>query len=120
LRRLFWLAIVAFATLVALNLLLRLFGEKADLWGTLPALQDVLAAAGPQLIVLALQLPVFFLFNFLIIMGPFLVFGVMQMKAFEPGDADWGVKIDDVRGQKEPKEEVQRIITLWQAGEEFK
>ena len=41
------------------------------------------------------------------------------MKAYEPGDADWGVKLDDVRGQQEPKEEVTRVISLWQAGEEF-
>src|SRR5207237_5685176 len=35
------------------------------------------------------------------------------------GDADWGVKLDDVRGQQEPKQEVTRVISLWQAGEEF-
>jgi ATP-dependent Zn protease len=30
-----------------------------------------------------------------------------------------GVKIDDVRGQAEAKEEIIRVITLWQSGEEF-
>jgi ATP-dependent Zn protease len=29
------------------------------------------------------------------------------------------VKIDDVRGQAEAKEEITRVITLWQSGEEF-
>jgi ATP-dependent Zn protease len=42
------------------------------------------------------------------------------MKGYEPGDADWGVKLEDVRGQKEPKEDVTRVIQLWQSGEEFR
>jgi ATP-dependent Zn protease len=46
-------------------------------------------------------------------------FGIKQMKGYEPGDADWGVRLDDVRGQAEPKEEVTRVISLWQSGEEF-
>ncbi|HEY7019221.1 MAG TPA: AAA family ATPase, partial [Gaiellaceae bacterium] len=37
----------------------------------------------------------------------------------EPGDADWGVKLDDVRGQAEAKEEVRRVVSLWQSGEAF-
>ena len=41
------------------------------------------------------------------------------MSGYEPGDADWGVKLADVRGQAEPKEEVARVISLWQSGEEF-
>jgi transitional endoplasmic reticulum ATPase len=41
------------------------------------------------------------------------------MKGYEPGDADWGVKLEDVRGQKEAKEEVRRVIALWQSGEAF-
>jgi ATP-dependent Zn protease len=66
------------------------------------------------------SLPLLFLVNFLIFFGPLLMFGVMQMKSFEPGESDWGVKLDDVRGQKEPKEEVERVISLWAAGDEFK
>ena len=45
--------------------------------------------------------------------------GISQIKVFQPGDADWGVKLDDVRGQAEAKEEIRRIITLWQSGEVF-
>ena len=41
------------------------------------------------------------------------------MKGYEPGDADWGVRLDDVRGQKEAKEEVRRVISLWQSGDAF-
>ena len=41
------------------------------------------------------------------------------MRAFEPGDAEWGVKLEDVRGQAEAKEEVRRVVTIWQSGEAF-
>ncbi|MGH2892838.1 MAG: AAA family ATPase [Solirubrobacteraceae bacterium] len=70
---------------------------------------------------LPLLFQVFFLFiaNMLLFMGPLLAMGVMQIKAFEPGDAEWGVKLEDVRGQAEAKEEIRRIVTLWQSGEVF-
>jgi len=64
---------------------------------------------------------VFFLFfaNFLIFMGPMLMMGISQIRGYEPGDAEWGVKLDDVRGQAEAKEEIRRVVTLWQSGEVF-
>jgi ATP-dependent Zn protease len=64
---------------------------------------------------------VFFLFiaNFLIFMGPLLLMNITQIKAFEPGDAQWGVKLEDVRGQAEAKEEIHRVVSLWQSGERF-
>ncbi len=64
---------------------------------------------------------VFFLFiaNFAILMGPMLLMNLAQMRAFEPGDAEWGVKLDDVRGQAEAKEEVRRVVSIWQSGEAF-
>src|SRR5205823_13819077 len=33
--------------------------------------------------------------------------------------ADWGVRLDHVRGQAEAKQEVRRIVILWQSGEAF-
>ncbi|HEX7525714.1 MAG TPA: AAA family ATPase, partial [Gaiellaceae bacterium] len=64
---------------------------------------------------------VFFLFaaNFLIFMGPMMLMGISQIRGYEPGDAEWGVKLEHVRGQAEAKEEVRRIVTLWQSGEAF-
>src|SRR5579864_7301208 len=64
---------------------------------------------------------VFFLFfaNFLIFMGPLLMMGVSQIRGYEPGDAEWGVKLDHVRGQAEAKEEIRRVVTLWQSGAVF-
>jgi cell division protease FtsH len=64
-------------------------------------------------------LPLFFLINFVILFGPLMAMGVSQIRGFEPGDADWGVKLRDVRGQAEAKEEVRRVVSLWQSGEAF-
>ena len=57
---------------------------------------------GQQLIGLLFTLPFFFLFNALIFLGPMMLIGVSQMRGFEPGDADWGVRLQDVRGQERP------------------
>ena len=64
---------------------------------------------------------VFFLFiaNFAILFGPLLAMNLTQVRGFEPGDAEWGVRLADVRGQEEAKEEVRRVVTLWQSGEAF-
>ena len=64
-------------------------------------------------------LPLFFLFNFLIFFGPMMAMGISQVRGYQPGDAEWGVKLDDVRGQAEAKEEIRRIVALWQSGERF-
>jgi len=64
-------------------------------------------------------LPFLFLVNFLILFGPLMLIGVTQMRGFEPGDADWGVRLEDVRGQDEAKVEVGRVVSLWQSGEAF-
>jgi ATP-dependent Zn protease len=45
--------------------------------------------------------------------------GISQIRGYEPGDAEWGVKLEDVRGQAEAKEDIRRIVTLWQSGEVF-
>src|SRR5437763_9239180 len=60
-----------------------------------------------------------FLANVAILMGPMLLMGISQIRGYEPGDAEWGVKLDDVRGQAEAKEEVRRVVSLWQSGEIF-
>jgi len=64
-------------------------------------------------------LPFLFFINFFILFGPLLMMGLSQMRGYEPGDANWGVKLADIRGQAEAKEEVRKIVTLWQSGETF-
>jgi len=65
-------------------------------------------------------LVVYFFINLFILMGPLIYMSIRQARGYEPGDADWGVRLDDVRGQAEPKEEVKRVITLWQSGDDFR
>jgi cell division protease FtsH len=100
-----WLALVFFGHGVT-------WGETAS--GIADALQGSWSLAG-QLIIL----PLFFLINFAIIFGPMLIMGIAQIRGYQPGDAEWGVKLDDVRGQAEAKEEIRRIVSLWQSGEQF-
>jgi ATP-dependent Zn protease len=57
--------------------------------------------------------------NFAILLGPLLLMGISQIRGYEPGDAEWGVRLQDVRGQAEAKEEVRRVVSLWQSGEAF-
>jgi cell division protease FtsH len=75
-----------------------------------------IGTAAPQLAVTFL---IFFVFNALILFGPLLMANLRQVRGYEPGDAKWGVAMEDVRGQAEPKEEVARVVRLWQSGEEF-
>jgi ATP-dependent Zn protease len=72
-----------------------------------------------QILPLLVMLPIFLVFNFVILFGPLLLMNLSQIQAFEPGDAQWGVKLDDVRGQAEAKEEVRRVVSIWQSGEQF-
>ena len=68
---------------------------------------------------LLVMLPLFLVFNFVILFGPLLMMNLSQIRGFEPGDAEWGVRLEDVRGQAEAKEEVRRVVALWQSGERF-
>jgi cell division protease FtsH len=72
-----------------------------------------------QILPLLVMLPIFLVFNFVILFGPLLLMNLSQIQAFEPGDAEWGVKLADVRGQVEAKEEVHRVVAIWQSGEAF-
>ena len=118
-KRLVVTVVILLGALIALNLVLRLFGTKLPLFGTLDSLGPFIAQNGAQLAALLLQLPFFLLINVLIFIGPLMFANIKQIRGYEPGDADWGVKLEDVRGQAEPKQEVARVVNLWQSGEEF-
>ncbi len=72
-----------------------------------------------QILPLMVMLPLFLVFNFVILFGPLLLMNLSQIQSFEPGDAEWGVKLEDVRGQIEAKEDVRRVVNIWQSGETF-
>ncbi len=48
-----------------------------------------------------------------------LLMNITQIKAYEPGDANWGVKLADVRGQADAKEEIRKVVSIWQSGADF-
>ena len=118
--RLVWRLFVFVAICVGIALIYNGFtGGDASVSGGLDSIGVLFAALGPAM---AVQLPfIFILFfaNFLILFGPLLLLGAGQIKGYEPGDADWGVKLADVRGQAEAKEEITRVVSLWQSGEAF-
>ena len=119
-RRLPILILIILAILGACQALFAFSGVSAPFFNPLPALRQLFPAGElPQLGLVFVQLPMLLFINFFIFFGPFLFMAVRQIHSYEPGDATWGVKIDDVRGQAEAKEEITRVITLWQSGEEF-
>src|SRR3954470_21808575 len=118
-RRLSYFLVIAALFIGAVFFVQWLSGDPVSLSAAFSTIGDWFSVLGPTLLILGLQLPMLFLINLLILFGPLLFFGLQQMKGYEPGDADWGVKLSDVRGQAEAKEEVGRIISLWQSGEEF-
>jgi ATP-dependent Zn protease len=118
-RRAVMLIVFLFFCLIVVNLLFRVFGKPLPLWDTLNPVGSFIGQNLPTLLSLFLQLPFFFLINILIFIGPLMFANLKQIRGYEPGDADWGVKLEDVRGQAEPKQEVARVVNLWQSGEEF-
>jgi ATP-dependent Zn protease len=90
-------------------------------WGTAGVAKDKIGSLFSNSALWTQLIFVFFLFfaNFAILMGPMLLMGISQIRGFEPGDAQWGVKLEDVRGQVEAKEEIRRVVNLWQSGEAF-
>src|SRR5215216_3197373 len=122
----FWFRLLfvlfVFVFLIYLLKVLTHGADSTSLWGTATDLvswtwNNVLTS--PTFWSQVAILPLFFVANFLLFFGPMMAMGVSQIRGFEPGDADWGVKLHDVRGQAEAKEEVRRVVNLWQSGEAF-
>jgi ATP-dependent Zn protease len=122
-RTWFWRSLYRKVVFLALLLavvaaLIALFSGKSW-WGGVESIFHWLGSIGGALPSLALSMVILFGANIFILFGPLLMANLRQVRGYEPGDANWGVKMDDVRGQAEPKEEVARVVRLWQSGEEF-
>jgi SpoVK/Ycf46/Vps4 family AAA+-type ATPase len=111
-----WTVILVLALLLlgGLSLLLGvpMVDVPSELVSALPTILVQGATTGVYLVVL-------FFINFVILFGPMVFLGIQQIKTYEPGEADWGVKMGDVRGQAEAKDEITKVVSLWQSGEEF-
>ncbi|MDR0358854.1 MAG: AAA family ATPase [bacterium] len=83
--------------------------------------QALLALPGMILqgLLLVVQLGALFLANFLLFFGPFVAFTMLGRDTLTPGDANYGVKIEDVRGQKSAVQEMNRILTLMEHGHNY-
>ena len=117
----FWKIVVWFLVIVTLVWFSLVFFGNNVTWTTVfHKFTHVFSAFGnTALLGQLVVLPLFFLFNFLIFFGPMMAMVISQVRGYQPGDAEWGVRLDDVRGQAEAKEEIRRIVALWQSGERF-
>src|SRR5437588_117413 len=57
--------------------------------------------------------------SYVLFFGPFLIFGMMGRQTIQPDDANYDVKMDDVRGQKAAVNEMRRILRLIEQGRNF-
>jgi ATP-dependent Zn protease len=120
LRRIPMLILFVLMLLALCQLLFSFAGVSASFFHPFNGLRQIFPPSTlPQLALIFVQLPLLLFINVFILFGPFLFMAVRGIRSYEPGDASWGVKIDDVRGQAEAKQEITRVITLWQSGEEF-
>jgi len=115
-----WRLLVSAAILIGIAMVYNSFANgDGSFSGGVATIGDLFKAFGPVFLAYLPIIFILFFANFLILFGPLLLLGAGQIKGYEPGDADWGVKMEDVRGQAEAKEEITRVVSLWQSGEEF-
>ena len=109
-RRMFFIALVP----------LLYFGVSYAFFGLAP--EDALAAL-PDFLALALTQLVYLLFllgaNFMLFFGPFYLYTRIGKTMINPDDANFGVDMGDVRGQKAAVGEMDRILRLIEHGRLF-
>ena len=96
------------------------FGAAYLMFGLLP--EDALAAL-PDFLQLALTQLVYLFFllgaNFMLFFGPFYLYTRIGKTMINPDDANFGVSMDDVRGQKPAVGEMRKILRLIEHGRLF-
>ncbi|MBO0706886.1 MAG: AAA family ATPase [Candidatus Dormibacteraeota bacterium] len=115
-RYIFWRRFTMFGALVALYFVVMLF-----VFGLSPLRAlEVLPGLIGQALLLVVQLGALFLANFALFFGPFVLFGRMGRQTLLPGDANYGVSMEDVRGQKTAVTEIRRILRLMEQGRTYR
>ncbi|GBD12430.1 ATP-dependent zinc metalloprotease FtsH [bacterium HR24] len=116
--------IVPFPALVAMSALAALFLPRVLLIVLLLAGVAVAMMAlglGPEFVLFLLPylltFPLLMVINFLILFGPLAIFNLMQIKIIRPGEATWGVSMDDVRGQEEAKKQILTALRIFASAE---
>jgi ATP-dependent Zn protease len=114
-RALFWRRIRSLAILLAIY-----FGIFFAVYGlgpfeALAALPGIIAAALPQLAYFL----VIMVANFMLFFGAFFIYGRIGRTYVDPGEANYEVRIEDVRGQKSAVDEMRRILRLMEQGRNY-
>jgi ATP-dependent Zn protease len=114
-RYVFWRRLTSLAVLLALYLGGAYLAFGLEPGDALIALPGVIG----QALLLVVQLGALFLANFMLFFGPFILFSRMGRETLEPGDANYDVKVEDVRGQKSAVAEMTRILRLIEHGRNY-
>jgi ATP-dependent Zn protease len=117
-RYLFWRRFAFFMLFPGIELIVY-YANAISQGSTFPAATLTLATSVGQVFLLLLQLGALFLANFLLFFGPFLAFGKFGRQTLQPGDANYEVKIEDVRGQRAAVGEMLKILKLMEQGRTY-
>lgn len=83
----------------------------------------IVAVLGPTVILqflpYFLTMPLFMFMNFFILFGPLMFFNIQQMQIVRPGEGEWMITFDEVRGQDEAKAQIlSDLSTFLYSGED--
>jgi ATP-dependent Zn protease len=109
-RRMFWLTAIVASYFWVLGMLFGLGPSEA-----IAVLPGLLLQGGT----FVGYILILFIAQGMIFFGPFLLFGRMGRETLEPGDANYDVKMGDVRGQKSAVNEMMRILKLIEQGRSY-
>jgi ATP-dependent Zn protease len=109
-RAIFWRRVIILAVFVGLPIWLALSSGVSV---------EELVAFIAQMLLMAVQVLALLLINFLLFFGGFFLYGRIGRQMVMPDDANYEVRIDDVRGQKAAVDEMRRILKLIESGRNF-
>jgi len=114
-RALFWRRLRSLAIILAIYFAIYFVFFGLGPLEAMDALPGVIAAAIPQLAYFL----VIMVANFMLFFGAFFIYGRIGRTYVDPGEANYEVKIEDVRGQKSAVDEMRRILTLMEQGRNY-
>src|SRR5258708_18824008 len=114
-RGIFWRRLLRLAVVFALYFSGAFLFYGLDPLSALDVLPGLIAAALPQLAYFL----VIMIANFMLFFGAFFIYGRIGRNYVDPGEANYEVRIEDVRGQRSAVEEMGRILTLMEQGRNY-
>jgi ATP-dependent Zn protease len=114
-RAIFWRRILRLTVVFGLYFSGAFLFYGYDPLQALDVLPGLIATALPQLAYFL----VIMIANFMLFFGAFFIYGRIGRTYVDPGEANYEVKIEDVRGQKSAVEEMRRILRLMDQGRNY-